>query len=105
MVPRAVDPPGISCGHARHHFEMPRGAGNVRIRGQKAGVFLQKLNCNAWPCRVIRSGDIATIGEAKPAAYQSRLIVMRESTRLDIQRKIRPGRKTVLARDAGLRVV
>ena len=49
--------------------------------------------------------NIATIGEAKPAAYQSRLIVMRESTRLDIQRKIRPGRKTVLARDAGLRVV
>jgi hypothetical protein len=84
---------------------MPRCAGDVSVGCENVGVFLQELNFDAWPCRVIGASDIAAVGEAKPAAYQDRLFVMCEGAWLAKQVEIRPGRKSILARDAGLRVM
>jgi hypothetical protein len=102
---RTVDPFRIGCDCLGHSLKMPRCAGDVSVGGEKAGVFPQELNCDAWPCCVIGAGDIAAIDEGEPTAYQGRLFVMREGARLDIQAEIRPRRKAILACDAGLRVV
>jgi hypothetical protein len=84
---------------------MPGRARDGRIFREKVGMLLQEARRDTWPRSVIVAGNVAAIGKTQPATYQGSLVTSGKITCFDLEPEISPRRETILARDAGLRVM